>query len=392
MSRLDSSGVYFSSVEPHADFASFINEEYQAYSAATHSGGLARYGQYPLQLQVSAADLKSNHLTLNITPSLESTDYGTPDTLGNLVSPTESYGAQDHDTSQSTWKRNGFSDVEYVDLRVGPVGGENEFQGAEPCALTVDRKNHRFRASRYDGLSYGQHSLQVQTTGADLNTGHSTLHLASSPRNTDLGPTNTSHRVPVSQGGFYGVQHDSQSTFGTDAIKQRVQFGGGGLQDTSYSPILDQKYKQTTAPYHGVTSSYSHRPPQVHASAMNFSMSEVQPGQRGTHVSARTRPTDAVGHIPDPSIDSNIRREVGSPAVTEASTARRKKGARYKCEVEECGSTFTSQANFGYHTLAHRGVKPYPCERCGRLFRSPHDRKRHGRRKTPCRPLSSSPR
>ncbi|KAJ8086265.1 hypothetical protein PM082_005088 [Marasmius tenuissimus] len=80
---------------------------------------------------------------------------------------------------------------------------------------------------------------------------------------------------------------------------------------------------------------------------------------------------------------------VGSPAVTQASTARRggHQATLYFCNVPGCTSRgFTAKHNLQYHARVHTGERPFVCDRCGRAFYSGSDLRRHQHpdRKRPC--------
>uniref|UniRef100_A0A0W0FSE2 C2H2-type domain-containing protein n=1 Tax=Moniliophthora roreri TaxID=221103 RepID=A0A0W0FSE2_MONRR len=69
--------------------------------------------------------------------------------------------------------------------------------------------------------------------------------------------------------------------------------------------------------------------------------------------------------------------KVATETVLQASSKRRKKKARFRCNIVGCGQTFTSKHNLTHHANSHRGVKPYRCEECGKRFTTSSDCKRH---------------
>nr|GAT51607.1 predicted protein [Mycena chlorophos] len=68
----------------------------------------------------------------------------------------------------------------------------------------------------------------------------------------------------------------------------------------------------------------------------------------GTHPLPLTRP-------------EHPRRPLASPANIHASMSRRKKEAKYFCEREGCGQSFTAHHNLKHHIRAHDNIRPYDC-------------------------------
>ncbi|KAJ8086133.1 hypothetical protein PM082_004953 [Marasmius tenuissimus] len=98
---------------------------------------------------------------------------------------------------------------------------------------------------------------------------------------------------------------------------------------------------------------------------------------------------------PSSDLTSNNPRQVGSSALTEASTARRgTRSPRFFCRVPGCNSRgFTARHNYEYHVRAHSGKKPFKCRVCERNFGSQSDLRRHESKKRSCqRPWAASPR
>ncbi|KZT23097.1 hypothetical protein NEOLEDRAFT_1213685 [Neolentinus lepideus HHB14362 ss-1] len=73
------------------------------------------------------------------------------------------------------------------------------------------------------------------------------------------------------------------------------------------------------------------------------------------------------------------RQQVTSRAIKEASESRRTSDARFTCEVEGCGQTFTRLSNLRGHYTAHSGERPYECDQadCDRKFARSSDLSRH---------------
>ncbi|TFK49709.1 hypothetical protein OE88DRAFT_371073 [Heliocybe sulcata] len=81
--------------------------------------------------------------------------------------------------------------------------------------------------------------------------------------------------------------------------------------------------------------------------------------------------------VPPP---ANVQRQqITSRAIKEASESRRTADARYYCEVEGCGQTFTRRSNLIGHYTAHSGERPFPCKElnCDRKFARSSDLSRH---------------
>ncbi|KAF9260011.1 hypothetical protein L218DRAFT_622873 [Marasmius fiardii PR-910] len=74
---------------------------------------------------------------------------------------------------------------------------------------------------------------------------------------------------------------------------------------------------------------------------------------------------------------NEYRENVGSPAIVKASTDRRKKPARFKCNQANCESTFTTKQNLRNHLNSHLGIKKFACGTCGKTFTTLHVRERH---------------
>ncbi|KAJ8089067.1 hypothetical protein PM082_014315 [Marasmius tenuissimus] len=266
----------------------------------------------------------------------------------------------------------------------------NEHGGAyaesDNFASTTNQVYQQSSTPHYGITSYEPYPSQVQEASSEnVNTVYNRVHVEL----YGFASTNNQvyHQPPAPHHGSSRYEQylsQAQASPGNvDSSHSRVHAG-----TYSFASATTQGYQQSTAPHYGSSGHHQYLP-QVHGSPTAISVGvQHQPGQRyGPYVSSRNRPVHATSHIPtSPSAENNFRREVGSPAVTEAANARRQKDAPYKCGFQECSSTFTSQANLNYHTLAHEGVSPYPCGRCGYRFRSRNDLARHERRKTPCRP------
>ncbi|KAJ7103368.1 hypothetical protein B0H15DRAFT_209813 [Mycena belliarum] len=69
------------------------------------------------------------------------------------------------------------------------------------------------------------------------------------------------------------------------------------------------------------------------------------------------------------------RPQVASPASIRAANSRRKKPAKYICEV--CKASFTANHNLKNHMNSHRGYRPFECEACQMRYVTPGVLKRH---------------
>ncbi|KAJ8080815.1 hypothetical protein PM082_017650 [Marasmius tenuissimus] len=121
-----------------------------------------------------------------------------------------------------------------------------------------------------------------------------------------------------------------------------------------------------------------------------YESQRVHPLQMGqAYASSETPSSLIIGECPPTiSTDYFCHRQVGSPTVTRAATARRGPSApRYFCNLPGCSSEgFTSKTNLEYHIRAHNGERPFDCARCRHTFRSRSDLQRHMKhRKKPCK-------
>ncbi|KAJ7249213.1 hypothetical protein B0H12DRAFT_1324508 [Mycena haematopus] len=67
--------------------------------------------------------------------------------------------------------------------------------------------------------------------------------------------------------------------------------------------------------------------------------------------------------------------EVASPAGVHAAQLRRKKPAKFRCDI--CPATFTTKHNLKNHYNSHTGTKPYACRLCGVRFTTLSVKTRH---------------
>ncbi|KAJ7227481.1 hypothetical protein GGX14DRAFT_419794 [Mycena pura] len=119
-------------------------------------------------------------------------------------------------------------------------------------------------------------------------------------------------------------------------------------------------------------------PPRRHS--FNASTREIYfaTGRRNAsdEASSSTPPTPAASFSVETTPDlPPVRPHVASPANLKASSRRRKKIPRFKCEL--CGSTFTARHNLQNHENSHAGVRPFVCEWCREAFTTKGVLKRH---------------
>ncbi|KAJ8089064.1 hypothetical protein PM082_014312 [Marasmius tenuissimus] len=327
--------------EPYG-LASTTNQGYQQ-PVALHHGSLS-CEQYPSQGQASVENKDIGRI------GIYEEWYELPSTTNQgYQSPVFHYSSYEQPPSQ-------------VQDSAANVGTSFSSAGLHGFTPTTGQGNQPFTAPPYGSSSYEQFLSPVRTSAADVDTGPTGFYFSSVSSYGFASATNQGYKRSAAPHhgswslGQYPLQvPPSAANVDTDHI-------GVHAEPYGFPSAANQKYQPSVAPHYG-RSSYPEHPPQAHGSPTTF------------------------GSRPTPSTNDNFRCEVGSSAVTKASIERRRKSPRYECGVGGCVSTFTSQANLHYHTLAHQGVKPYPCGNCGRPFRSRHDRTRHGRRKTPCRPL-----
>ncbi|KAL0575498.1 hypothetical protein V5O48_006483 [Marasmius crinis-equi] len=115
---------------------------------------------------------------------------------------------------------------------------------------------------------------------------------------------------------------------------------------------------------------------------------------RGTY--GQTHPTQSMYSTPHshtssvqdpPGPTGIVRQRIALPNVRESSNRRRGQNTRLlSCPVDSCNSTFTARHNLKYHVDAHRGIKDFQCEWCGRSFTGGSDCKRHAKK---CRARSA---
>ncbi|KAJ8087989.1 hypothetical protein PM082_013540 [Marasmius tenuissimus] len=267
-------------------------------------------------------------------------------------------------------------------LGLAPGGQEDRTQGMHyvPVTPLIDQ---RFTVFQDNDPIYGQD----QTCAANLNDNPTSSFGAASGNSYDV--PNPPH--PVLPPSSYGAQYGSQATWRQSVYESADPvFGpldrGNKCQDPSYASAAKQKYYPLPTPHHN-----RHRDSPSYGQYQSW-QSQATPGARDTGIQPeqdeRTHPSHAGDTIPTP--NNKFRSKVGSHAGTGASSARRKKDARYKCGVEGCGAALTSQANLHYHRRAHKGEKPYSCETCGRPFYSSSDLRRHKGRQNPCQPMAIS--
>ncbi|KAF7318860.1 C2H2-type domain-containing protein [Mycena chlorophos] len=117
----------------------------------------------------------------------------------------------------------------------------------------------------------------------------------------------------------------------TQTQPQRPRFAIG-----SYSPEQEALYSPSpSASSSGLSSSQEDRP-------------------------TTTAPTTATAISPR-STTGPTGQPLASPANIHASMSRRKKEAKYFCEREGCGQSFTAHHNLKHHIRAHDNIRPYDC-------------------------------
>ncbi|KAJ3863081.1 hypothetical protein EV359DRAFT_82713 [Lentinula novae-zelandiae] len=87
-------------------------------------------------------------------------------------------------------------------------------------------------------------------------------------------------------------------------------------------------------------------------------------------------PIEGVHSAPAP---AEFKTVVGSSKIVEASKARRKNEAKFKCEI--CHHRFTAKHNLQNHMNSHSNKRPHECQKCGNTFTT---RGTHARHETIC--------
>ncbi|KAJ4477480.1 hypothetical protein J3R30DRAFT_223871 [Lentinula aciculospora] len=84
-------------------------------------------------------------------------------------------------------------------------------------------------------------------------------------------------------------------------------------------------------------------------------------------------------HEPGNGSDHTRHTQVATRKIRMASEHRRKKRARFYCEVPDCYGSFTAKHNLINHMNSHDGVRNFKCNLCQRKFVTSAVMKRHGR-------------
>ncbi|GAW09709.1 C2H2 type zinc finger domain-containing protein [Lentinula edodes] len=87
-------------------------------------------------------------------------------------------------------------------------------------------------------------------------------------------------------------------------------------------------------------------------------------------------PIEGVHSAPAP---AEFKTVVGSNKIVEASKARRKNEAKFKCDI--CNHRFTAKHNLQNHMNSHSNRRPHECQKCGNTFTT---RGTHARHETIC--------
>ncbi|KAJ8087993.1 hypothetical protein PM082_013544 [Marasmius tenuissimus] len=301
-------------------YASATKHGYQQCTAPYYEG-LSYYGQYPPHFQPSVP-LVSNYGAPNPPHLFRESRQLEPDFL--TLFPPGGVGTFSRDLRPIT-------DGEDISQSTRYMSATN---------LTVNQQSTGFQ--RY-GSIYGQ--CRASAANFDTSSPIWSLSLASGsihglpnpPRPVSPALIDLSHD---------GAQHGSESRWRRSSYSGvGPDFGpvgtGNGRQDMSPASTTKQYQPAPTPHYDRHDSpSYEQHRSQSRATPESCNTGVNQPAQ-----DKRAQLFYAGDAISSTRVNRKFRFKVGSPAGTAVSSTRRKKGAQYKCGVEGCHSTLTSQAN-----------------------------------------------
>ncbi|KAJ7168589.1 hypothetical protein C8R46DRAFT_1092133 [Mycena filopes] len=172
----------------------------------------------------------------------------------------------------------------------------------------------------------------------------------------------------------YGDQSPTMSSPEDSALFAHFQFGPVPYPQT----LVINNGLLMAPPQHGFTSARA-RHEDGFDSLYQFESGASTPNTSSSSFPSSPFSDDATSPRLAPATPDRLHRRVSSAAGLSASTRRRKRAARFSCDI--CRDTFTAKHNLLNHENAHRGIKNYACvaaeEGCPGTFTTRAVKKRH---------------
>ncbi|KAJ3740602.1 hypothetical protein DFH05DRAFT_1509489 [Lentinula detonsa] len=245
-------------------------------------------------------------------------------------------------------------------------------------------------SSVFDRLRLDEYAARVSTSRPSL----PLLQLPTSPWHSD--PSSPS-QIYNHQESPYGSDFSPNSLMpthhqGPDSSRDNEQWPigsgrGQSLPDSSFhAPWRSRSSSVTSEEYHShsgrgrgssVSSEFSfeHIDPRFLSSPTSTTQSNLTKysADNGSPVSISPHECSSSSHEPN----SGRHTHVATRKIRIASERRRKRGARFFCEVPGCHGSFTAKHNLINHTNSHEGVRKFKCNFCEKRFVTNVVLKRH---------------
>ncbi|KAJ3993719.1 hypothetical protein F5050DRAFT_1779806 [Lentinula boryana] len=196
---------------------------------------------------------------------------------------------------------------------------------------------------------------------------------------------------------FFSYQHHpgipilrlrARYTTGPDTVRdnERWPIGSGrgqSLPDSSFyavgrsrsSSVTSEEYHSHSERGRGCSVSFEHIDPRFLSSPPSTTQSNLTKysSDNGSIVSVSPHECSSNPHEPNRSQHTHV----ATRKMRIASERRRKKDARFFCEVPGCHGSFTAKHNLINHTNSHKGVRKFKCNFCEKRFITNAVLKRH---------------